>query len=84
VEANFKFSTTILLLVFSIACQPSVKFSSESSNENSAINSEVSDEKRVSQEKKIEENLSSQREQKERQSPEKPSILHWTNTSATT
>jgi len=47
--------TTILLLVFSIACQPSVKFS-ESSNENSAINSEgVSDEKRVSQEKKIEE-----------------------------
>jgi hypothetical protein len=63
----FKFSTTILLLLFSIACQPSVKFSSEPSNRNSAINSEgVSDEKRVSQEKRIAEELSSQRGQKEK------------------
>jgi len=83
VEANFKFSTTILLLVFSIACQPSVKFLVSPLTKIQQLIGGVSDEKRVSQEKKIEEKLSSQREQKERQSPEKAFNLTLDYTSTT-
>jgi len=68
---NFKFSTTILLLVFSIACQPSVKFSSESSNENSAINSrECLMKSEFHRKEKIEENQLPKRAERKAESRE--------------